>query len=169
MPLSRMKLLITNSGAFQLQRILKLPYVLQDDDLDVANHHIRFKTWIDELCKDRYHNYATIVSLCEEKIAKHEDCICFYMIYLCALAPYELCSAVLLADRLRSVIRRGIMLARNGCDGMLSRFLEHSFLVASRLLYIQTFRGKLLCYCLSMYRCKCGHISSYCFVNTVES
>lgn len=104
---------------------------------------------MEHLCFDPLSNYVTIVSLCEDKIEQYGDCICYYMIYLCALSPLEEDSALHLESKIQRVIMRGLKLARNGCDGMLTRFLEHSFLVASHRLSIQTFGGKLLCYYLS--------------------
>lgn len=97
---------------------------------------------------DPIRNYPTIVSLCEDKIEQYGDCICYYMIYLGSIAPFQ-ASALRLECKIQRVIMRGLKLARNGCDGMLTRFVEHSFLVASHRLSIQSFGGILLCCYLS--------------------
>lgn len=111
---------------------------------------MKFYAWIKHLSLDPILNYSTIVSICEDKIEQYGDCICYYMIYLSAIAPYQ-ASTLRLECKIQRVIMRGLQLARNGCDGMLTRFVEHSFLVAAHRLSIQAFGGIFLCYYLSLY------------------
>lgn len=111
-----------------------------------STRHIQFKAYIDKLMECGTIQYATVVSLCEEKIEKYEDCICYYMIYLHALTTYDT-GNLFMESKVKSVILRGLTLARQGCDGMMTRFLEHIFMVASSHGGIAEFKGKLLCCC----------------------
>uniref|UniRef100_A0A1B6M4A1 RRM domain-containing protein n=1 Tax=Graphocephala atropunctata TaxID=36148 RepID=A0A1B6M4A1_9HEMI len=102
-------------------------------------HHLKFESWVKTLLEKKPPCFDTIEVLCEEMIFEESDSYCFYHVYVSALASEAFSMVQNRADKLYSIIKRGLIHGKTGCYNTVTRFTEHALLVASGLLESEKF------------------------------